>query len=41
MDHTAFVYVMGPDGKYLTLFSPLQGQTPDAMAAKLRDFVQN
>jgi cytochrome oxidase Cu insertion factor (SCO1/SenC/PrrC family) len=39
MDHTAFVYVMGPDGKYLTLFSPLQGQTPDAMAAKLRDFV--
>jgi protein SCO1/2 len=39
MDHTAFVYVMGPDGKYLTLFSPLQGQTPDAMAAKLREFV--
>jgi cytochrome oxidase Cu insertion factor (SCO1/SenC/PrrC family) len=39
MDHTAFVYVMGPDGKYLTLFSPLQGQTPDAMAPKLRDFV--
>jgi protein SCO1/2 len=36
MDHTAFVYVMGSDGKYLTLFSPLQGQTPDDMAAKLR-----
>ena len=39
MDHTAFVYVMGPDGKYLTLFSPLQGQTPDDMAAKLRDLI--
>jgi protein SCO1/2 len=39
MEHTAFVYVMGPDGKYLTLFSPLQGQTPDDMAAKLRDLI--
>ena len=36
MEHTAFVYVMGPDGKYVTLFSPLQGQTPDNMAARLR-----
>jgi cytochrome oxidase Cu insertion factor (SCO1/SenC/PrrC family) len=39
MDHTAFVYVMGPDGKYLTLFSPLQGQMPEDMAAKLRDLI--
>jgi cytochrome oxidase Cu insertion factor (SCO1/SenC/PrrC family) len=39
MDHTAFVYVMGSDGKYLTLFSPLQGQTPDDMAAKLRALI--
>jgi protein SCO1 len=39
MDHTAFVYVMGSDGKYLTLFSPLQGQTPDYMAAKLRALI--
>jgi protein SCO1 len=39
MDHTAFVYVMGPDGKYRTLFSPLQGQTPDDMAGKLRDLI--
>jgi protein SCO1 len=39
MDHTAFVYVMGPDGKYVTLFSPLQGQTSDHMAAKLRDLI--
>ena len=39
MDHTAFVYVIGPDGKYLTLFSPLQGQAPQDMAAKLRGFI--
>lgn len=39
MDHTAFVYVMGSDGKYLTLFSPLQGQTPNDMAAKLRALI--
>ena len=39
MDHTAFVYVMGPDGKYVTLFSPLQGQTSDYMAGKLRDLI--
>jgi protein SCO1 len=39
MDHTAFVYVVGSDGKYLTLFSPLQGQTPDDMAAKLRALI--
>jgi protein SCO1 len=39
MDHTAFVYVMGSDGKYLTLLSPLQGQTPDDMAAKLRALI--
>jgi protein SCO1/2 len=39
MDHTAFIYVMGPDGKYVTLFSPLQGQTSDHMAAKLRDLI--
>jgi protein SCO1/2 len=39
MDHTAFVYVMGPDGKYVTLLSPLQGQTPNDMAATLRDLI--
>jgi len=36
MEHTAFVYVVNPDGKYVTLFSPIQGQTADAMAARLR-----
>jgi cytochrome oxidase Cu insertion factor (SCO1/SenC/PrrC family) len=39
MEHTAFVYVVGPDGKYVTLLAPLQGQTPDGMAARLRDLI--
>ena len=41
MEHTAFVYVMGPDGKYVTLFSPLQGQSPKDMAARLRDLINH
>jgi cytochrome oxidase Cu insertion factor (SCO1/SenC/PrrC family) len=39
MEHTAFVYVIGPDGRYVTLLSPLQGQTPDIMASRLRELV--
>jgi protein SCO1 len=39
MEHTAFVYVIGPDGRYVTLLSPLQGQTPDIMADRLRELV--
>jgi protein SCO1/2 len=39
MEHSAFVYVMGPTGAYVTLFSPRQGQGPDQMALRLRDFI--
>jgi protein SCO1 len=39
MQHTAFVYVMGTDGRYVTLLSPLEGQTPDIMANRLRELV--
>lgn len=39
MEHTAFVYVIGPDGKCLTLFAPLQGQTPEDMTSKLRALI--
>jgi protein SCO1/2 len=39
MQHTAFVYVMGPDGHYVTLLSPLEGQTPDVMASRLRELI--
>jgi protein SCO1/2 len=39
MEHSAFIYVVGPTGAYVTLFSPRQGQGPDQMAARLRDLV--
>jgi hypothetical protein len=39
MQHTAFVYVMGPDGRYVTLLSPVGGQTPEVMADRLRELV--
>jgi protein SCO1/2 len=39
MEHTAFVYVMGPDGRYVTLLAPLQGQTPEIMASRLRELI--
>ncbi|MGV8997498.1 MAG: SCO family protein [Parvibaculaceae bacterium] len=34
MDHSSVVYLMGPDGKFLTFFGP--GTTPDEMAAKIK-----
>ncbi len=34
MDHSSFVYLMGPDGKYLHHFSPMT--TPEDMAEKIR-----
>jgi protein SCO1/2 len=34
MDHTSFVYFMGPDGRYLTLFR--RGADPEEMAAQMR-----
>jgi len=37
MDHSSIVYLMGPDGKFLTFFPP--GTTPDAMAAKIKGFM--
>jgi protein SCO1/2 len=39
MQHTAFVYVMGPDGRYVTLLSPTGGQTAEVMADRLRELV--
>ncbi len=35
MDHSAIIYLMGPDGKFVTHFS--HGTTPDTMAAKVRE----
>ena len=34
IEHAGFIYLMGPDGKFLNVLSP--GLTPDALAAKLR-----
>ena len=34
MDHSPYIYVMDPDGRYVTLFSP--DQSPDQMEARLR-----
>ncbi len=34
MDHSSFVYFMGPDGRYLTLFR--RGADPKEMAAQMR-----
>jgi hypothetical protein len=39
MGHSAFVYVMGPTGGYVALFSPRQGQGPDQMTLRLRDLM--
>ena len=39
MEHSSFVYVVGPDGRYITLFAPLSGQAPDQMALKLRELI--
>ena len=39
MEHSTFVYVMGPDGNYATLFAPRDGQRPDQMALRLRELI--
>jgi len=37
MNHSAFTYLMGPDGRYLTVFP--YGTKPKAMAAAIRNFL--
>lgn len=38
MDHSAFQYLMGPDGKYLTHFP--HGIAPEQMAEKMKAFIR-
>jgi cytochrome oxidase Cu insertion factor (SCO1/SenC/PrrC family) len=38
MDHSSYVYLMGPDGRYLTHFTT--GTTPEQMAARLAKHVK-
>ena len=40
MEHTAFVYVIDPEGRYATLFSPRGGQGPDQMASRMRELIE-
>jgi protein SCO1/2 len=37
MDHSSFVYLMGPDGDYLTHFAP--NTPPEEMAQRIRDLI--
>src|SRR5690606_33555212 len=37
MDHSSIVYLMGPDGKFLTFFPP--ATAPEAMAEKIKSFM--
>ncbi|MEE9301577.1 MAG: SCO family protein [Alphaproteobacteria bacterium] len=37
IDHTAYIYLMGPDGKYLAHFEP--GASPEAIVEKIRDYM--
>lgn len=39
MEHSSYIYVMGPDGRYVTLFSHDQTEAPDQMAARLRELL--
>lgn len=39
VDHSAFTYLMGPDGKYLTHFA--HGASPEAMAKEIRRYIDD
>jgi protein SCO1/2 len=39
LDHSSYLYVMGPDGRYVTLFSHDETEQPDAMASRLRELL--
>ncbi|MCF8469626.1 MAG: SCO family protein [Parvibaculum sp.] len=38
MDHSSIVFLMGPDGEYLKLFSP--GTGPDKMAEEIKSYIE-
>jgi protein SCO1/2 len=39
MEHSAYVFVMGPDGRYVTLFTPDQAESPDKIASRMRELL--
>lgn len=38
MDHSAFIYLMGPDGAFLTMFR--HGMSPDGLAGEIRSYLK-
>jgi protein SCO1/2 len=41
MEHTSYIFVMGPDGHYVTLFTPDQSESPDAIASRIRELLND
>jgi protein SCO1/2 len=39
MEHSSYIYVMGSDGRYVTLFSHDQTEAPGEIAARLRELL--
>jgi protein SCO1/2 len=39
MEHSSYIFVMGPGGRYVTLFSHEQMEFPDVMAVRLRELL--
>jgi protein SCO1 len=39
MEHSSYIYLMGPDGRYVTLLAHDETATPAEMAARLRDII--
>ena len=37
LNHSSYVYLIGPNGQYVTLFSSDQMDRPDEVAARLRE----
>jgi len=36
LEHSSYIYVMGPDGRYVTLFAHSETEAPDQMVARLQ-----
>ena len=39
MEHSSYIYVNDPDGRYVTLFAGAGAQAPDEMASRLRELI--
>jgi cytochrome oxidase Cu insertion factor (SCO1/SenC/PrrC family) len=39
MEHTSYLFLMDPDGRYVTLFTEDQVEAPDDVVARIRELV--